>query len=200
MKQFSYILLLFFFILFNCTLQSSGQVKYNTDLAILQDEEEEEIPENMKYYKEKYEEVYKEPFDAVWNAIKKSLADCNCMIARESYKQNEDGFYKGVLTSDMCVFVNGSDSAHAKLKEYSISMPVVYGGVWINGRATYKFILQEFDDGTVHLTLKVDICGFEEKVTYQVHFWDATLNEKSNGILETQMLEAIRKNVEKMKQ
>ena len=198
MKKFYFFLLMFIFFLFNSALFSQEPEKnHGTDLLAFQDEEE--VPENMRYFKEKYEEVYNEPFDAVWNAIKKSLGDCNCMIAHESYKQTDEGFYKGVLTSDMCVFASGSDSSYDKLKEYSVSMPVIHGAVWINGRVTYKYIVQEHDDGTIHLTLKVEICGFEEKVTYSVHFWDASRNEKSNGILEHRMLELIKKNIQAAK-
>lgn len=149
----------------------------------------EQVPERLRYYKEKYEETFNEPFDVVWRAIKKSLDDIGCMINYEKYQQDDEGFLSGTLKSDFCVFAMGKDTTFQALKRYSYEMPLIRGGIWINGRINYTFKVKENKDGTVHLSFTGRLSGFEDFVTHQVHFW------KSNGILETQMLERIKSNV-----
>jgi hypothetical protein len=53
-----------------------------------------EVPEHLRYYKEKYEASYREPFEIVWKAIKQSLADFPCAIQTQVSKQNDNGLYK----------------------------------------------------------------------------------------------------------
>ncbi|MGB9771997.1 MAG: hypothetical protein ACPLX7_08505 [Candidatus Kapaibacteriota bacterium] len=152
-------------------------------------EQPEQVPERLKYYKEKYEETFNEPFDVVWRAIKKSLDDIACMINYEKYQQDDEGYLTGTLKSDFCVFSMGKDTTFQVLKRYSYEMPLIRGGIWINGRINYTFKVKENKDGTVHLSFTARLSGFEDFVTHQVHFW------KSNGYLETQMLERIKNNI-----
>lgn len=153
-------------------------------------QDEGELKKSMKelYYKPKYEKTYDYPFEIVWEAIKKSLEEKNCQVAYEKYTQTDEGLYKGSIHSDFCVFSAGKDTTFATLKKFSLEVPFIRGGIWLNGRMQYKFKLKENDDGSVYVRLKGGISGFEDFVTHKVHFW------KSNGYFETKMLEAIEKN------
>ncbi len=145
--------------------------------------------ERMKYYQEKFEETYQNVlFEDVWNAVKQSIKDINCAIIKDSYSQNDEGFYKGVIKSDFCIFAMG-DKTLENLEKYSIKVPVIRGGTWHTGRMQYKFIIEENDDGSVYLRLVGEISGFESYVTEQVHFWE------SNGYLEHMMMKRLRKNL-----
>jgi len=165
------------------------EIQFQEEFAPGKIEGEKQIPERLKYYKEKYEETFNEPFDVVWRAIKKSLDDIGCMIAYEKYQQDDEGFLTGTIKSDFCVFAMGKDTTFQVLKRYSYEMPLIRGGIWINGRIKYTFRVKENKDGTVLLSFTGGLSGFEDFVTHQVHFW------KSNGILETQMMERIKKNI-----
>ncbi|MCX7908232.1 MAG: hypothetical protein N2560_01760 [Ignavibacteria bacterium] len=169
------------------------QLQFQEEFQPEKKQPEEEIPDRLKYYKEKYEETFNEPFDVVWRAIKKSLDDIGCMISYEKYQQDDEGFLAGTLKSDFCVFAMGKDTTFQALKRYSYEMPLIRGGIWINGRINYTFRVKENKDGTVHLSFTARLSGFEDFVTHQVHFW------KSNGILETKMLERIKGNVPKVR-
>lgn len=153
----------------------------------------EDVPraedERMRFFKETYELTFDEAlFEDVWNSIKKSLEETNCMTIKETYSQNDEGFFKGNIKSDFCVFAEG-DTTHENLEKYSIKVPFIRGGNWVTGRFQYKFLIKEQDDGTVYVKLKGEVSGFEDYVTGQVHFWD------SNGFLETMMLRRIKKHV-----
>jgi len=155
-----------------------------------EDKFKEEVPERLKYYKEKYEISFDAPFEVVFRAAKQSISELSCMIMNESYNQSDDGLYKGKVKSDICVLVDNKDSTYDVLKLYSTDLPIIRGGVWQNGGAQYNFIIKEQKDGKVHVILKAEMDGFEEYVTYQRHYWE------SNGYLETMMLERLQKNVE----
>lgn len=145
--------------------------------------------ERMKYYKEKYEDTFNALFEDVWQAVQKSLEDKSCQVLKKTYSQNDEGFYKGVITSDYCIFALGSDTTKENLEMYSLKVPFIRGAVWVTGRVKYKFIINENSDGTVHLRLTGEISGFEEHVTESVHFWE------SNGYFETMTLQRIRENL-----
>lgn len=153
--------------------------------------ENEEIPEEQKFYKEKYEETYNQPFEIVWKAIKKSLEDIGCMVAQENAKQDTTGTYRGYLKSEMCVIVSGKEITLDTIQKYSLHVPVILGGVWLNGRIQFKYTVKEEKDGKVSLVMRTEMSGFENFVTHEVHFW------KSNGMLEMEMLDRIKKNIDK---
>ena len=153
-------------------------------------EEDREIPEHLKYYKEKYEFKFDVSFQVLWNAIKRSLSDIGCMIAQERLSQTDDGLYRGSLKSDFCVFTMGSDTTDKVLKKYSRDFPIIRGGVWITGRIQHNFIIKEENDGGLSFVHTTSMSGFEDYVTHEVHFW------KSNGILEKSMHELINKNIQ----
>ncbi|MBI5326598.1 MAG: hypothetical protein HZB41_15210 [Ignavibacteriae bacterium] len=161
------------------------------DVQVKEDDRfKEEVDEKMKYYKEKYEETFDAPFEVVYRAAKQSVSDLNCMIMNDSYSQTDEGLYKGKVKSDICVLVDNKDSTFDVLKKFSVDLPIIRGGVWQNGGIQYSFILKETKDGKVHVTLKGEMSGFEEYVTYLRHFWE------SNGYLETMMLERLKNNVD----
>ncbi len=196
-----FVSVLLMFVVFVFSTYSQEEKKKEEEETIQFQEEEiqgleqpENIPERLKFYKEKYEETFKENFDVVWRAIKKSLDDIGCMISYEKYQQDDEGYFNGTIKSDFCVFSFGKDTTFQVLKRYSYEMPLIRGGIWINGRIKYTFKVKENPDGTVFLSFKGQLSGFEDFVTHQVHFW------KSNGILETQMLERIKNNLNLVKE
>jgi hypothetical protein len=142
--------------------------------------------ERMKYYKEKYEDTYNNTFEEVWGAILKCVENENCQVAKKTYSQTDQGLYKGSIVSDYCIFAMGNDTTVDNLKKYSKEVPIIRGGVWITGRFQYKFTVNEREDGTVNLVLKGEMSGFEEYVTYSIHFWE------SNGYKEYMMLKRIK--------
>lgn len=156
---------------------------------VIEDKFKEEIPENLRFFKETYDTTYQVAFEIVYKAVKKSIEDLNCMISKQTYSQTEKGLYKGIIRSDACLFTQDADSTFDVLKRYSIDMPIIRGGKWVNGRMMYKFTITEVENGKVYLLLKADLSGFEEHVTYLVHFW------KSNGWLETIMMEKVANNI-----
>ncbi len=159
------------------------------ELKFQEEVQPEDKTERLKFYKERYEETFAEPFDVVWRAVKKSIEEISCMIQNERYQQDENGLFSGTIKSDFCVFSMGKDTTFKVLKKFSVEMPLIRGGIWINGRIQYTFRIREQEDGKTFLSFKGRLSGFEEFVTHQVHFWE------SNGILETEMLERIRKNI-----
>ncbi|MGQ9818591.1 MAG: hypothetical protein ACUVQ1_01500 [Candidatus Kapaibacteriales bacterium] len=177
-------------------ISSFAQVEKTTEeqLRFQEEEELESKTERLKYYRERYEETFNETFETVWLAIKKSLEDISCMISYEKYQQDTNGLFRGTIKSDFCVFTMGKDTTFKVLKKFSYEMPLIRGGIWINGRIQYTFRVIENDDGSIFLSFKGQLSGFEEFVTHQVHFW------KSNGYLETKMLQRIKENISFVKQ
>jgi len=166
--------------------EEEEEYNYEEDLNAEEDEYEyDTVPEHMKLYKDKYEEFYDESFEVVWAATLEAVNELGCQIAREAYSQNEEGLYKGIIRTDMCVFTKGSDSTYDVLQKYSKEMPFIRGGIWENGRMQYKFVVKELADGRVHLLQKSELSGFEDNITHRVHFWE------SNGILETRIMTRI---------
>lgn len=146
---------------------------------------EQQVPDELRFYKEKYEQTFDQPFEIVWNAIIKAVEENNCMFKTKNYRTTDEGFFKGSIQSDFCVFTQGKDSTFDVLKRYSLEMPMIRGGNWVNGRIQYKFIIKEQEDGMVYMLMKTELSGFEEYVTYEVHFW------QSNGLLEKAILDRI---------
>ncbi|MCX7879066.1 MAG: hypothetical protein N2517_00180 [Ignavibacteria bacterium] len=198
-KPFFYLSICLFGIIFGFVLtfaQEKQKKEYEEEPVQFQEEfgktpqdTIEHVPEHLRFYRERYEDTFNDAFDVIWRAIKKSLEDIGCMIAYEKFQQNDDGLFSGSLRSDFCVFSIGKDTTFKLLKKYSYEMPLIRGGIWINGRIQYNFKVVENPDGTVFLSFRGQLSGFEEHVTHQVHFW------KSNGMLETEMLERIRNNI-----
>lgn len=176
---------------FNPRLFAQQEEQKKTEEQVKEDDRfKEETPERLKYYKEKYEIDFDAPFEVVFRAAKQSISDVSCMIMNESYSQTDEGLYKGKVKSDICVLIDNIDSTYDVLQQFSLDMPIIRGGVWQNGGIQYSFIIKEQKDGKVLVTLKAEMDGFEEYVTYQRHYWE------SNGYLETVMLESLKKNVD----
>jgi hypothetical protein len=168
---------------------------FSCNILIAQEQvnaEDESDP--LRFYKAKYDATYDAPIEIVAKATIKSLDDIACLIVQKKEKtDDEDGFIRWVIKSDYCVFVEG-DSSFVKLREKSKQMPFIRGGAWKTGRIQYKFVITEQADGKVYLLLNTSLSGFEYYVTNKVHFWE------SNGQFEHEIMTAIEKNIELLKQ
>lgn len=160
------------------------EIKQNVDGSL---EKPKNHDEAMKYFKDKYyEELDGVYFEDAWNAVIESLSDQGCELMTKVQKDNDEGFLKGVLKSEFCVFVN-NDSTFDLLRIYSVKMPVIRGGIWTNGRIQYKIIIEEINDGEgVSILINGELSGSEENVTNEVHFW------ASNGWFETDLMYRIK--------
>ena len=141
-----------------------------------------------KYYREKFEEVFKDYyFDDVWNATIKAIEETGCAIGSKSNAQDEDGFFKGKIVSDFCVFAmkERKDDIADSLSKYSYDMPFIRAAVWESGRMQYKIVIKE-KEGEVEMLIKGEISGREGYITSEVHFW------KSNGYFEHFLVERIK--------
>ncbi|OGU60890.1 MAG: hypothetical protein A2X64_11125 [Ignavibacteria bacterium GWF2_33_9] len=141
----------------------------------------------MQYYnKDGYDIDLPYAFEKVYRACVKAIEENGCQIMQESYNQTDEGLYKGKVFSDYCVFIGKCDTTLDAIKRYSVKEPTIRGGVWVNGRIQYKFVLKELENGNTHLKLKGEISGREDYVTAKVHFWE------SCGIFEHDIIEKIK--------
>lgn len=165
------------------------EIKQNADGSL---EKPMNHDEAMKYFKEKYtEEIDGVSFEDTWNAVISSLSDKGCELITKVEKPNEEGFLKGVMQSEFCVFVNDKTSFDL-LRIYSVKMPVIRGGIWTNGRIQFKIIIEEINEGeTMSIKVTGELSGSEENVTNEVHFW------QSNGWFETDLLYRIKNKLVK---
>ncbi len=143
--------------------------------------------EDYPYYRESFDTTFTNiDFATVWNSIVEVCEAEKIFFITKRTKQDDEGLFKGIIKSDYFIFVDGADNTYDILKKYSFKdLPFVRGGVWQNGRVQYKMILKEKDDGTIDLTIKCEISGYESLVTEEVAFWS------SNGYFETKILEKI---------
>jgi hypothetical protein len=148
----------------------------------------EQVDTRFPYLKDKYEDTLNLPFDKVWEAAVSCIEGINCQIITKNPRSGDDGLYKGTIQSDFCVFAQG-DTTVKNLKYYSIETPFIRGGVWVNARFQYKFIIKELESGDCYVRIIGEISGFEEHVTNKVHFWE------SNGFKEYQMMQRLRMNL-----
>lgn len=150
--------------------------------AALSDEiEEEKVPEKLKYYKEKYEMIYDVKFQNVYDACKKFIEEkLSCQILSSKIRDGENGFLRGIIHSELCVFSQNESEIFKTIQKYALDAPFIRGGVWTSGRMQYTFIIQELEDGKTNLELRGEMSGFENHVTFKAHFF------KSNGLLEHQ--------------
>lgn len=141
---------------------------------------------NMRFYRERYEEHFELPYQQVWDAVIASIEEINCQIISKTAKQNDEGFLKGKIKSDFCVFATQSDTTLQVLRNYSVEVPFIRGGKWISGRKQFTIVLNENENGTVDMILKCELSGREDHVTNRINFW------KSNGKFEHEMIESIK--------
>lgn len=185
--------------IFRNLIITSVSVLLLTNFAISQTNEDDKfnpfkVDEKMKYYnKDGYEIDMKYSFENVYNACIKAVEELGCQVMNQSYSQTDAGLYKGKVFSDYCVFVGQTDTTLDEMQRYSVKIPVIRGGVWINGRMQYKFILTELENGDTHLKLKGEISGREDYVTARVHFWE------SCGIFEKRILDRIEELLQQKK-
>ncbi len=165
------------------------EIKQKADGSLQQPKDHDEA---MKYYKDEYKEVLDGVyFEDLWNAVVEALSDQGCELMTKVQKTNDEGFLKGVMKSEFCVFVKDEPTFDA-LRLYSVKMPVIRGGIWMNGRIQYKIILEEVNEGEgTSILVTGELSGSEENVTNEVHFW------ASNGWFETDLLYRVKKKVGK---
>ncbi len=176
-KYFSYFLIAIFAIsTINLFSQNKDEDKFDPFKA----------DPRLKYYKaEGYDYTMNYSFERVYNACKTAIEELGCQIINQTYSQTDDGFYKGKVFSDYCVFIGKTDTTFDNIERYCVKVPIIRGGVWVNGRMQYKFIINENKDGTTYLKLKGEVSGREDYVTSKVHFFE------SNGYFENQIIEKI---------
>lgn len=151
-------------------------------------QEEEEIPEKLKYVREKYEETFQADFDKVWNSVLKFVEEKNCGIESQKVRQNDAGKQRGICKTALCVFASGTDSTFNKIQEYGLNPPFIRGGVWTSGRIQYRFIVEDLGSG-IHVEIRSELSGFEEHATFKAHFFD------TNGLLEFLTFEKLREMI-----
>ena len=160
--------------------------------ALAQDDDDwrakEQVDTRFPYLKDKYEDTLNMPFEKVWESALKCIEDINCQIITKNPRAGDDGLYKGTIQSDFCVFAMG-DTALDDMKYYSVELPFIRGGVWVNARFQYKFIIKELESGGCYVRMIGELSGFERHVTNKVHFW------QSNGFKEYQMIERLKKEL-----
>lgn len=147
-------------------------------------EESEKIPEKLKYFKEKYEEIYETDFETAWQACESFITSLPCQILTQKVKETDEGKSRGVLRSELCIFAQG-DSVFKKIQLYSLDPPFIRGGVWTSGRMQYTFIVTELESKKISVELKGEVSGFENHVTFKAHFFS------SRGLLEFMAFETI---------
>ena len=139
-----------------------------------EDYQGDKVESRLRFYKEKYEMKFEDPFEVVWNSILEAIQNTGCMIATSSSRQTDEGFYRGVIKSDFCVFSVGEDSTYSVLQKYSFDMPVIPSAKWESGRIQHKFIVKELEDGSIDVLHTSEMSGWEGRVTSQVHFWQSS--------------------------
>lgn len=150
-----------------------------------QEQVNDDTPERLKYFKEKYEATYEAPFEVVWASVKEVIGTYGVTVAQQKNSQDDEGLYKGVIKSENIVFTEGTDTTYQTLQKYHYNMKYIPGSVWSNGRIAYKIILKEVKSGTIAMTMTSEISAFESYVTEEYHFW------KSNGLLEKEFLDRL---------
>jgi hypothetical protein len=168
------------------SLKAQEEQEEDPDAWMRDDYEGDKEEAKLRFYKEKYEMKFDESFDVVWNSILEAIQNTGCMIATSSSRQTDEGFFRGVIKSDFCVFSVGEDSTYYVLQNYSFDMPDIPGAKWESGRIQHKFIVKELEEGGVDVLHTTEMSGWEGRVTSQVHFW------KSSGLLEHYLHEDIK--------
>jgi len=148
--------------------------------------DDDEVPEKLKYFKEKYEEDFEASFDKVWQAVLKFLNDNECQILNERIRENDKGLQRGNCQSDLCILSQNKDSTFKVIRKYALDPPFIRGGVWTAVRMKYTFIVNDLGDGKVNVVLNGELSGFETHATFKAHFF------RSNGLLEFMAFERIR--------
>lgn len=136
-----------------------------------------------------FQETFTKPFPIVWTSIKKALGETSCLVEHEKYSEDDNGKYKGKLTSVFCVLASGQDSTQVVMERYSKRVPYIRGASWTSVRMQYLFYVTEQEDGTVEVKLKGEISGFEDYITTHFHYF------ASNGVLEREMMERLKRIV-----
>ena len=146
----------------------------------------DDVPERLKYFKEKYEEDFEADFDKVWQTLLKFLEENDCQIFSQRIRENDKGLQRGILQSDLCILTQNRDSTFRVIRKYALDPPFIRGGVWIAVRMKYRFIADDLGNGKINVVLSGEMSGFENHATFRAHDF------RSNGLLEFMAFERIR--------
>jgi|GEM_PF-1197255 len=143
----------------------------------------DELPERYANYRQEYKQSYDDAFEDVFNNVIEVLGDFSCRAVVSKQTMNDEGYFKGVIKSDYCVFANKIDGIVDSLEYYSVKVPFIRGGIWETGRIKYTFILREQEDGSTSIEIRGEVSGLENNITETIHFWE------SNGNFEVAFLD-----------
>ncbi len=183
MAQIKTIPFIAFALLFTCIV--------NTNVVIAQEDDEYDIPAAEKYMRDKYIEYYEADFDAVFNAVKQYVISLGAEIERDVTADNDKGFKKGMVRSNIFVLTQKTDSAFKVIQKYSFRPPFIRGGIWTSARVQYKILLNDEGNGKISVVFENELSGFEDHATFKVHFF------KTNGLLEHEGFATIKDLIEK---
>lgn len=159
-------------------------------IAFSQTDEEKNVPERLKYLREKYEENFEANFQTVFDACKTFIEkEVSCQILSQKVREMEDGKSRGVIRSELCIFAQNDETVFPKIQKYALDPPFIRGGVWTSGRMKYVFIVTEVEANNINVELRGELSGFEDNASFKAHFFN------SNGLLEFQAFEAIREMI-----
>ncbi len=166
-----------------------ASLNFQTALSKMNDEDED-VPEKFKYFKEKYEETFETDFQTAFDACKNFIEkDISCQILSKKIKNLDNGNMRGIIKSELCIFAQNDDTVFEKIQKYAFDPPFIRGGVWTSGRMKYVFIINEIEKNKINIELRGELSGFENHASFKAHFF------KSNGLLEFQAFEAIRQMI-----
>jgi hypothetical protein len=167
----------------------------DVNFVFAQDDEddEDEVPVAEKYMRDKYEEYYEADFDVIFNAVKQFVEETGAGIENDAVADNDLGFKKGMCRSKIFVFTQNTDSAFKIIQKYSFKPPFIRGGVWTSARIQYKILLNDEGNGKISVVFNNEFSGFEDHVTFKVHFF------KTNGLIEHEGFIRIKELIEEVK-
>ena len=159
---------------------------FSNNLTTIQANAQDETPERLRFFKEKYEETFVADFETVWNTVQNFITESECQILSERIRENDLGKQRGICQSELCILAQHRDSTFRLIRRYALDAPFIRGGVWTSVRMQYRFIVDDLGDGKVNVVLRGELSGFENHATFQAHFF------QSNGLLEFMAFERIR--------
>lgn len=122
-------------------------------------QEQEGIPEHLKYFKETYEETYTAGFDKVLDAVKNFIESEGFRVLSANIKENDLGKQRAIVQSEICVLTQDPDSVFQHIKKHASKPPFIRGGVWSSARVQYRFIVNDKGDGNVSVLSRLEYTG-----------------------------------------
>ena len=162
----------------------------NTNFIFAQDDDEEEVHSSLRYLRDTYIEYYEADFNNVFESVKQFIIETGAEIDRDVTASNDLGLQKGMIRSKVLVLSQKTDSTFRIIRTYAHKPPFIRGGVWTSVRIQYRILLNDEGDGRISVLFENEFSGFEDNVTFKVHFF------KTNGFLEHEGFEKIKNLIE----